>query len=163
MSFTVFLFRLFPDCIILIIGGDNVKILVCENKHCRNNHGEQLLAKLKTTGVEFAHSACMDMCDSGPNIFTFPDLKMYGNVTIEKLDDIISGNNKIQPYNEEIYNLEINKEYRDNPMHKRTVKLFRWHLEKHDDFSVLELNNSINIFKNKRSQWLNMLNNYLQM
>jgi len=126
-----------------------MKILVCTKKHCHSNKSEELLKSLEDSNVEFTHSACMHMCDDGPNVFTFPDLKMYGHVDKSRLQDIISGNSDGLEYDDEIYNLEINKQYSLDPMHKRTVKLFRWHLAKHDDISVRGIERMIGTFMKK--------------
>jgi len=131
------------------IGGGNMKILVCENKHCKDHKTSELLEELKNYDLEFSSSSCMDMCEGGPNIFTFPDLKMYGKVDKNRLEDIINHKAKGLEYNEEIYSLEDIKKYSFDPMHRRTVKLFRWHLEKHDDMSLLGLEEIIRTFQIK--------------
>ncbi|AIO18071.1 Glutamate--tRNA ligase [Candidatus Izimaplasma bacterium HR1] len=126
-----------------------MKVLVCKNKHCRGKESEELLKALKDKDVILDHSSCMDMCDSGPNLFVIPSLKMYGNVTLNRLDDVLNGNADDLLYKDEIDDLDVIDEYTKNPMHERTVKLFRWHLDKQEKSSVAELCEIISDFKKK--------------
>ena len=131
------------------VGGDFVKVLVCRNKHCRTKQSEELLKELKQKDVIYDHSSCMDMCESGPNLFCIPSFKMYGTVSKERLDDILNDQADDLLYKNEIIDREVIDKYTNNPMHQRTVKLFRWHLDKETKCSVAELREVISIFKKK--------------
>lgn len=126
-----------------------MKVLVCGRKHCEKKKCDKLFDYLEDTDVEFSNSACMHMCDDGPNVFTFPDLKMYGHVDKKRLKDIISGNSKGLEYSEEIYDLEINEQYRVDSRYKKTVELFRDKLEKCDDISIDKLEKLVKKFMKK--------------
>ncbi len=125
-----------------------MKILVCANKGSKNSKVEELLEYLKDCNVEFMYSFCRNICEDGPFVFTLPELKTYGNVDKQKLDAIINGNSKDLEYNQEVFT-QYNREYREDPMHKRTIKLFRWHLSKHDDISIQGLEEIIRTFQKK--------------
>lgn len=46
-------------------------------------------------------------------------------------------------------NEELINDYRTNPMHLRTIKLFRWHLEKQNDFEMKNIETVIEQFQIK--------------
>ena len=131
-----------------------MKVLVCKNENCINNGSEEILKELENLqgeiDFEFLASSCMGLCSYGPNIMTFPDLRIYGNVSTDRIKDILNshGSDLLQP-NDRIYSKELCSEVSLDPMHRRTVKLFRYHLEKFVDFSVVNLISIISSFKNK--------------
>ncbi len=127
-----------------------MKVLVCKNKHCHCRESEEVLNQLKKLGIEHNHSSCMDMCESGPNVFILPDAKLYGRVTSKRIDDVLKGLGEDLLYNPlDVYDEVMYQEYLNDPMHRRTVKLFRWHLDKHDDLSVASIREMISVFKSK--------------
>ena len=128
-----------------------MKVLVCKNKHCRSKETDKVLDKLKTIeGIEFDYSSCMDLCDYGPNVITLPNLKLYGAVTEDDIEELIKGNREelLHPKDRIFDELAI-QELRDDPMHKRTIKLFRYQLEKQLDLSVEGLRLFLSTFKDK--------------
>jgi (2Fe-2S) ferredoxin len=131
-----------------------VKVLVCNNEHCKSDGSEEILKELENLrreiDFEFLTSSCMGLCSYGPNVMTFPDLRIYGNVSASRIKDIISsqGSDLLHP-NDRIYSKELCSEVSLDPMHRRSVKLFRYHLEKFDDFSVANLRVIISSFENK--------------
>lgn len=131
-----------------------MKILVCNNSLCKNNKSTELLveikAKCENTEVEVEKSECMDLCEYGPNIMVFPEMKLYKNVSIDRIDDILSNHiDDLQHNDNLVYDSEVVNQYLIDPMHRRTVKLFRYHLEKYQDMSVASLREIIKVFKEK--------------
>ncbi|MDC0559105.1 hypothetical protein OAO42_01705 [Candidatus Izimaplasma bacterium] len=126
------------------------KVLVCKNKHCRNNNSEELLEKLKKCDIEFTHSSCMDFCDHGANIMTFPNMKMYNKVDASTIEKVLNEDaDELLVPNEIMYDKDIIDGYSLNPMHKRTVKLFTYQLVKQEEFTVRSLRDFISFFKVK--------------
>lgn len=128
-----------------------MKILVCKNKHCRNKQTEDTYKELMNyvEDIEFMHSSCMDLCDYGPNVLTFPEGAFYQAVTKDRVDDLIHHKAEDLRHPSQRLHDESMELYYSDPMHRRTVKLFRWHLDKLGDFEWRTIRESISIFKDK--------------
>ncbi len=131
-----------------------MKILICNSEHCKSNGSEEILKELeklqRESDFEFLTSSCMGLCSNGPNVMTYPDLRIYGNVSVNRIKDILSSeaSDLLHP-NDRVYSKELCSEISLDPMHRRSVKLFRYHLEKFNDFSVANLKVLISSFKSK--------------
>lgn len=92
--------------------------------------------------VHFMHASCMDLCDRGPVVLSLPDTTFYHSVTKDDVRLLIEGD--LQDHiikEEELYQPDM-EVFRSDPMHRRTVKLFRYQLEKmkaHDWRSIREI------------------------
>ena len=131
-----------------------MKVLVCKNKHCRHHGSDGVIKKLEQKasekGVEVLHSSCMDLCEAGPNVMLFPSLKLYGEVEEKDIDRLLNNDIEYLRHPDSlIYDKEILEAYFDNPMHHRTVKLFRYHLEKYDNMAFTNLIDIIKVFQTK--------------
>ncbi len=126
------------------------KVLICKNKHCRNNNSEALLDKLKKCDIEFARSSCMDYCDHGPYVMTFPNMKVYNKVDVSIIEKVLKEEaEEFLVPNEIMYEKDIINRYSLDPMHKRTVKLFTYQLVKQEEFTLRSLRDFISFFKIK--------------
>lgn len=130
------------------------RILVCDNKLCPNDNSQNLIKKLselqhKKNNFEYSYCECIDFCDDGPNIMVFPTLKTYKKVTPNRLNDILENTAHDLEYSYDTLNKDEIKLYSTDPVHRRTIKLFRWHLAKELVITVENLKKSIKIFKSK--------------
>lgn len=121
-----------------------MNLLVCTNKHCQNNQSEETYKELMNyvEDVNFMHASCMDFCEQGPVVLVLPETTFYHHVTKDDVKALLQGDlsDHIIP-TKDLYQpaMEI---YRSDPMHRRTVKLFRYQLEKmkaHDWRSIREI------------------------
>ncbi len=128
-----------------------MKLLVCKNKNCDTFVVEELMKELMNhiEKVKFNHASCIGMCENGPLIVTFPDITFYQNVTKNRVKDILAhkATDLIVP-KQHLFDPTMDVYFSD-PLHRRTVKLFRWHLDKISDFDWKSIRDSILIFKEK--------------
>ena len=99
--------------------------------------------------VHFLHSTFVGMDDREPIVLTLPDTKFYHNVTKDHITDLLAGRLASHRYQkDELYDksMEI---YRTDPMHRRTVKLFRYQLEKMDSLDWRSIREVLPMFEAK--------------
>lgn len=129
-----------------------MKILICNNDACCRNECEAVYKELMNyveQDVHFLHSACMDLCEDGPNVLVLPETKFYFGVTKDKVDDLIHGRLEHQLHpKERLYDVSMER-YREDPMHRRTVKLFRYQVEKMKDVNWRSARDALLLFRNK--------------
>jgi (2Fe-2S) ferredoxin len=128
-----------------------VNLLVCTDKDCQKNGSEETYKELMNyvEDVHFMHASCIGLCEEGPIVLVLPETTFYRGITDDLVDALIKGEleDQIIP-TEDLYHPDMER-YRSDPMHRRTVKLFRYQLEKmkaHDWRSIREI---LPIFKDK--------------
>ena len=126
-----------------------MKVFICNDADCKKKDLENTIQELQNKDVTITSTSCMGLCEKGTIVFTLPDMLFYQNVTKERLKDLLNHNAEDLIIDKDIYDSNISQTYIETPIHCRTVKLFRYHLEKFDDFSVSNLNHLIRIFQTK--------------
>jgi len=131
--------------------GDGMKILVCKNKQCYNPESDELLKALMDyyDDVEFTHASCVGLCGFGPNVMIFPEAKMYGGVTKDRVHDLVHNNiEDLKHPQDRLYSPDMDV-YASDPGHRRHVKLFRYQLEKMTDTDWRSIRDALAIFSQK--------------
>jgi len=128
-----------------------MKILVCKNKTCHNPKTDELLKALMDyyDEVEFTHASCVGLCDFGPNVMIFPQAVLYGNVTKERIHDLVHDNieDLKHPW-DRLYTPDMDI-YASNPEYRRMVKLVRYQLEKMTEIDWRSVRDVLAIFSQK--------------
>jgi (2Fe-2S) ferredoxin len=127
-----------------------MKVLVCNKAHCNFSENIQIIEKLEQyKDVHVVECGCFGKCEEGPNLMTLCDEQYFGHVTPERVDDILFGSAEDLRYKEEeLYNQEMDV-YKSDPHHRRTVKLFRYHMEKLQQYDKEHVADEIEVMKEK--------------
>lgn len=104
-----------------------MKFIACGNKHCRNEELNNVITELENKGHEVLYTECMELCETPNKLFSTSDLSIYQDVSVDKVHEMIEGLADELKY---ISNKDEIVKYGEDPMHLRTIKLFRWHLDK---------------------------------
>ncbi len=113
-----------------------MKFIACGNKHCRSRDLDAVLEELEKRGNQIEYTGCMDLCHIENKLFSIEDLSIYQELEMGRIDDLLSNGVEDLKYQS---NLNIIQKYGSDPMHLRTIKLFRWHLDKYDSFNQEEV------------------------
>mgnify|MGYP006269269039 CR=1 FL=1 len=68
------------------------KVLVCQNRSCKKQGGDKVLAELRShpvTGVEIEASSCLGQCGNGPMVLVLPEQIWYSNVNPEEVPAVV--------------------------------------------------------------------------
>lgn len=142
-----------------------MKILVCKHKHCPSTESEELLKALMDyyDEVEFTHVACVGLCEYGPNVMVFPGARLYGNVTKDRVQDLVQDNiEDLRHPIERLFTPEMDV-YASDPSYRRLVKLFRYQLEKMTETNWKSIRDALAIFSEKYEIDLDELGNAVKV
>jgi len=99
--------------------------------------------------LEIIESTCDELEESMPLFIHMPDATFYGHVTPDRVRDVIAGRaDDLKIQTARLFDVSM-ETYKREPMHRRAVKLFRWHLDKIDECTTVNIAEELDDFCKK--------------